>query len=671
MNIAHLRNNSDVTHKPGLAILTVATLSLLSVGCGKTENGTGTGSGTGTGTGSGTGTGGTGGGTDNAIFSVQPENLAIQIIDGAAVTENFTATLDGVDVTAETQWSFSLGALGSIESDGAFTANGEIAGTGTVNAIYETRSGSAAVSIQIKNASDPGGVGANGVFDGDTIGPDPALSLSYPYNNTVFPRNVASPEVMWSGGSADDLYKLHIEQKNYEYTVFLTAPPPSRFLFDQEEWRRITESGTGAESDPLTVTLQRKSGDNLYDPVVQTWKVAQARLPGSVHYWQLPAAGGGNGKVLKLSPATAQGEEIFQPADGEDASCYGCHTVSRDGRTVAAFFSNGVPFQLKTIDVTETPGFVENSYAKPETGGVFAAFNPDASKLVVSYNGSVNAANSPLQIVDRATGVVDTADLMGLGCGEPAWSPDGKMIAATCGYDGGGFTFDASNADLKVAQVNPDGISVAAPTAIVEQSAEGTLGRPAYPNFSPDSKYLIYGRPEVGSRSIGAGTIWMVDVDGQNPKQLLNAASSNHDFNPTFAPIRAGGYYWVAFMSRRDFGNRLVGADRQQIWVTAIKDPPEEGDPSQPAFYLRGQDENQRSENAFFAADACQEIPMASCETGIDCCGGHCIPDPATGDKTCGEPGSCSLADNACETSSDCCSDSAVCTDGFCQNVIR
>ena len=213
-----------------------------------------------------------------------------------------------------------------------------------------------------------------------------------------------------------------------------------------------------------------------------------------------------------------------------------------------------------------------------------------------------------------------------------------------------------------------DGISVADIKTIVPQA--GGVGRPAYPNFSPGSEWIVYGRPTQGARSTGNGKLHMVGIDGQNDRILEIASSDNKSFNPTFAPLRAGGYFWIVFMTRRDYGNTLVGANRQQLWMTAISDPPTElPDPSNPPFYVRGQEDCALSENAYFAADPCKDDPDATCESGIDCCNGQCVFDPMQGKKVCGEKGACSEGGNACTEAADCCDPRSPCVDGYCEEI--
>jgi hypothetical protein len=535
-----------------------------------------------------------------------------------------------------------------------FVPTGEVAGPGQLQASYKALKAGTGVAVKIAKTLDPGAIA--GGF-GDPVGPDPAMKIVYPYDGTVFPLKVAAPVVQWNGAQNGDQYKLHLKEEYYDYTIYFTADNPARHLIDAAEWIGLSDSGQGAKSDPIAFELQRKSGATTYQPVTQTWRMAQARLPGRVYYWELPAdCGNGNGRVLSVKPSEAEATEFYQPG-----TCWGCHSVSRDGRTVSASFD----FPLATIDVSKEPA-VQGAIAPNQAmTGTFSAWNHDSTRILLSKNAGIGASSSPIVVIDAMNGGILNPDLMGVGCGEPAWSPDGTKIAATCGYNSGSWSFDDGNADLVIADVNPDGISITNKHILVPRVGE--VGRPAYPNFSPGNEWVVFGRPTQGSRSTGNGKLWLVGVDGQNLVKLDIASSDDKSFNPSFAPIRAGGYFWVVFMSRRDYGNTLVGANRQQLWITAISDPPTGGDPSNPPFYVRGQEDCALSENAYFAPDPCIEEANKPCESGIDCCSGHCIQMGEV--KSCGEKDLCSEAGNACETDADCCDPESPCVDGYCQPI--
>jgi hypothetical protein len=164
----------------------------------------------------------------------------------------------------------------------------------------------------------------------------------------------------------------------------------------------------------------------------------------------------------------------------------------------------------------------------------------------------------------------------------------------------------------------------------------------------------------------------MTGIDGQNVVQLVNASSDNRSFNPVFAPKSAGGYTWLVFISKRDYGHKLVNSDRQQLWMVAIDDPPVPGkDPSHPPFYLRGQVPTQLSENAYYALDPCKK-DGESCEHGIECCNKSCIYDEGQMKHICkpAEGGECiPTGSGLCTSDTDCCDfkDDVVCLNGFCE----
>ena len=106
---------------------------------------------------------------------------------------------------------------------------------------------------------------------------------------------------------------------------------------------------------------------------------------------------------------------------------------------------------------------------------------------------------------------------------------------------------------------------------------------------------------------------------------------------------------------------------RQKLSPPPITDPPAGGAPSTPPFYVRGQGGCALSEHAYFAPDPCIGEPNKPCETGIDCCSGHCIQMGEV--KLCGEKGPCSEGGNACESDADCCEPGTPCLDGYCQQV--
>jgi len=168
------------------------------------------------------------------------------------------------------------------------------------------------------------------------------------------------------------------------------------------------------------------------------------------------------------------------------------------------------------------------------------------------------------------------------------------------------------------------------------------------------------------------------------------------NFDPTILPVAVGGYYWVVFTSRREYGNTINNANpyydtdnrtagalpwRKKLWVAALDlTTPTPGskahDISHPAFYLDGQDVQTGNYRAFWALNPCEQTG-AACGSGDECCSGYCRPGGsdagaaeggAAGQNVCVPPQSCANEYEKCTTSADCCgaAQGFSCIAGYC-----
>ena len=159
----------------------------------------------------------------------------------------------------------------------------------------------------------------------------------------------------------------------------------------------------------------------------------------------------------------------------------------------------------------------------------------------------------------------------------------------------------------------------------------------------------------------------MVRMDAANGDSTTN-------FQPRFSPFQGGGYFWLSFLSRRDYGNEVVGTrgtDLQQIWVTAIRVDAAPGeDPSSVPYWVAGQRTNTRNISAYWAPRPCRE-DGDSCSVGSECCGGDCRPGD-DGALVCSPPPPerCRMVDETCSTDEDCC-DGLFCTQRVCLPPIQ
>jgi len=132
-----------------------------------------------------------------------------------------------------------------------------------------------------------------------------------------------------------------------------------------------------------------------------------------------------------------------------------------------------------------------------------------------------------------------------------------------------------------------------------------------------------------------------------------------YNFEPTFAPVAAGGYFWLVFHSRRTFGNALTGAayngegsgTKQALGCCdRIKRPMNGVDPSHSSFWLPGQALDTLNMRGYWALDPLQGATDRAAIRATECCGGFC-------DTTNGPPGVCKSSSGGCSQSGDQCQD--------------
>ncbi|NVB39392.1 PD40 domain-containing protein [Pseudenhygromyxa sp. WMMC2535] len=609
-------------------------------------------------------------------LQIDPPAVVIEVVDGvipeqidfsAIVTNNLD---EEYQVDGNGVWSWDRLDIAELDpGPGALTATGLLGGKGTLSFTYEGLEATADVTVKLSYTIDEiGDPLALGMLDAASTA-DPSLSLLYPYNNTVFPRGLLGPTVQWNGGNDADVYKIHAESSTFELDWYGTAANPSRWDFPalpEDMWLKLTDSTEG----DITFEIRRYDGVTAYTTPVQFWTIAPANLAGTIYYWAV-----NQGDVLRIKPGEAAPEQFLQKPAG--AGCLACHSVSTDGSTiVTAQDMSGYPWAAfdpegtNTFDAAGGAGY-----------SAFQAVSPDGAYVLWGQsNGSFYAQPNSWMALSTKDSVGVLAQLF-VETGypvHPAWSHDGTKVAYGVRTDGNWLDF--VNATLWVADVDLNQPAFSNHKQIVANDA--TRPTVSYPTWSPDSEWLAFGR-STQARTRGAnGELWMVRADGSEPVRIDNANGFGHiadaqtaaNYEPTFVPVASGGYYWLVFVSERQYGNTLtdqaVATRTKQLWVTAIDPNAAAGtDPSHPAFWLPGQELGNNNMRGYAALDACREIGQ-DCEAGYDCCSGYCV-EAEPGVFACDdEVPMCSPMGSVCETSADCCDEDADCIGGYCSQLI-
>ncbi|HTQ48404.1 MAG TPA: hypothetical protein VMI75_36860 [Polyangiaceae bacterium] len=649
------------------------------------------------------GNGGFGNSPTVTALGIQPATATITSNNGAKVTQPFKLMAqlsDGstMQLTQNITWSSDAPAVGSLAATGLYSATGALGGQVHIQAAYKGKTAAATLTVKLvlqqNGANVPPAVqtGLEGATTQDTT-----TTWAYPYDGTVWPRGLLAPILQWNGGAATDDYYLHIVSSTFELQAFTTATnaPSSRIALDETTWQKFTDSSAGGAQ----VTVARWDGSAATVVAKQSWTVAPASMRGTIYYWS-----NNLGRVLRIKPGAAMPDDFANQAPLNDPNQYTqssclmtCHTVSADGSTI---ISGGGVFGGSYDLQTSKPTFYLGGTWGPSNGGASSssvvrwaspALSPDGKYLVTNAmaEGLAYANDSTTQgflgMYTSANGMlVPNSGVNGQALTNPAWSPEGSRIVYVDSGDPVSTPWfsawnDPPPGDLKVLQFD----ATKNPMTFGGQTLVATGADPNqrinWPSITPDGKWVIY------QRGVGAdtrsGNADMYFASAVTPNQEVRCAKLDGDgypfaagsrdlswnFEPSFAPVAAGGYYWVVFTSRRTYGNILTGPAQgaagtavKQLWIAAIDQNPKPGaDPSHPAFHLTGQDESNLAMRGFYSLPPCAQNGQG-CQSGTDCCGGYCAGGGDGGAPVCQSmsPG-CSQTGDKCNTTSDCCNASA------------
>lgn len=411
--------------------------------------------------------------------------------------------------------------------------------------------------------------------------------------------------------------------------------------------------------------------------------------------------------TLVIPPGASAPSVVAGYNSANGSGCRACHSVSPNGNMLGTLKDSyeAVRYDLTQTPLTETSIGAAGTYAWPAfspdgsylfsdassifgttatlsklynlngtaitTGTVFTSlragtpqFNANATQLVFNFfGGTASPLANPSSGV--TTGDKKTLSMMNFNSTTKTFSTFVNLHAPASGdavwpsflpvgqngvvfereiikSRNGGWGITRSNCDLKDGACNKTG----ATGELWWVNTTGTIQANVLAKANGVS--LPTGPALHGSNSDGeyAGN------DGNTPANNVTTANFNdavYNYEPGVLPVQAGGYSWVAFTSRRMYGNiatinpyysdprfRDISAQptTKKIWITAISSSPVAGtDPSFPAFYLPGQELLAGNARAYFALDACKVAGAASsanvCETDLDCCGGTATPKTA------------------------------------------
>jgi hypothetical protein len=529
---------------------------------------------------------------------------------------------------------------------------------------------------------------------------DLAMKWLYPYDATVFPGGILAPVLQWApqAGGADAVL-VHLHSQLFDYLGCFGPNTNMQLAVPDKVWTTAWAQSTGAQ-DPLKVELTTVAKATASGPITENWTFALGSLKGAIFYntYTSPQVNN-NGAVMKILPGASKPTPLLAIAGTSPIGpCISCHSLSSDGTMLVAQRHMYPPGLLQSesydLAMTPTPNPASPLASIKNDDWGFSAVFPDGSRILTDGSpnqtggifpaapGNNPGMEGPLasRMYDPKTGMPITVSGLPLHVMMPMFSPDGTKLVFNDYDNGQGHSLAVMDFDKGSNGFSNRKVLYSDPNLF-----------PGWPFFTPDGASVVFVAGDSSnfaslysppSSPVAKGDLTIVDVANPSARPL-DAANGFHagqtylpypgrdehlSFYPTVSPVAAGGYFWVFFTSRRNYGNTLVGAaddpKSKKLWAAAISIGASGGDTSHPAFYIAGQELASGNIRAFATLEPCKQNGL-SCSTGIDCCCGSC-----SGGQ-CGCPMGCSKVDEKCTTSADCCDSSLQCINGFCATVVK
>ncbi|HEY6033821.1 MAG TPA: hypothetical protein VIV58_06165, partial [Kofleriaceae bacterium] len=380
-------------------------------------------------------------GKDPDSIEVQPANATITMGSTAGAPIDYVAIghfADGhTEMLADATFAIdsdaqALGSLSGVE----FTANGMVAGTGTVSATSGTATGSTGVSVIVHQTHvDPmAPPGSDGNFP-DQPGPGAnAPAIDYPLDGAIMPTTALAPDVQWEGpANAGDLFRVRIVAGLATVDTILAVTPG--FTLDAlpvaTDWQMLTASAHGQPINVYVDHWDATSGAQRGNGVAV--KAINAQVTGVIYYWDLSQGQmqriDGAGRALAIPNPPPLSNVTGSAADAGN-HCVACHVVSRDGRYLAGELwgggSQGAVFDLSDpAIVTANPAPTLAPVTPTSYTSLFQTFNADGTRLMIN-------PGTGLALVDPHAGATVAtmgAPLPTANAAHPSWSPEGNSVA--------------------------------------------------------------------------------------------------------------------------------------------------------------------------------------------------------------------------------------------------
>jgi hypothetical protein len=394
----------------------------------------------------------------------------------------------------------------------------------------------------------------------------PAIKIIYPNDTVLIPPNLNVISVQWTPFGGYQSYEVDFEQTAANPTTDWrvvtkcatqtndmqtggngTPSGGCELTVDPLTWSKLVQANRGG-STPLTVTVRGSTDGTCATPSTNTihMSIAEQDLIGTYYYWKSTVSANGVGGQIfaKVFGDLTDAEQNVTSAAIQNATCNGCHSLSRDGSRMVVYsddddsddeYSDVAGSLLDMTPLPANPASELTGITGVRVGGQppgFSAVHPLATQYVTSNgypcsNGRAGTCGTATPyraavptngwaLYSGANGTLTNGVTIGAAGQRPTmpdWSVDGTTLVyvqpgSVAQYDVGG-QFGTRNDDMHMfggslytVPYNGNG-AFGTPTVFLQSNGENNY----YPSYSPDQpmRFIIFNRAPL-DMSAGAVT---------------------------------------------------------------------------------------------------------------------------------------------------------------------
>jgi hypothetical protein len=572
-------------------------------------------------------------------ITIDPSDVTLDLVQGQPPpTQAFTVTYHpssgDMDVSGQCTYVLTDTTLGAMNLN-LFTAASDHGGTTQLIASFTDPSGQqqtalATIHIRVHGTfQGPDCMGGGcGMFPPDNAPQCTATNITpqiyYPNDGVLLPPNMEVVAVHFTpfpgGPPAVPIQEFEIDFENANTDVRVltkcstqlmdTATPSTatggcEYKLDQTVWDFIAKSNRGGDAVKITVRATTDGMCATSSTNSVNMAFAEQDLNGGIYYWKSTISNSGTGgQIWAKEFGNAIPEEQITGNGALSGTCYGCHSLSRDGK----FMTVNQDDDDSDDEYSDVSSSLVDVKAKMTIGGAgnepgFQSFLNDDSLFVASngrptgasnafflFNGMTGAANAPATV---PVGAANTRPTM------PDWSADGKTVyyvlptkVATWSNAFGQMLTDDDHVfggSIMSMSYDPAAKMFGMPAPVITSAGENNY----YPGISPDGAFLAFnrvamqpvtnpitGRPDCmgtglqvtcpnDSFSNTKARVWLLStkagamaVDAENlngspAASPVDVSNSWPRWSPFIQAYKGDKLLWITFSSTRDYGLRV------------------------------------------------------------------------------------------------------------------